>query len=729
LSGGAGHLYRRATALVLAGYAALAAIATSPLSGHIGNRVSYEGDSLLNTWILAHTAPTLVRAPARLFQAPGFVPYRDTLAFSEHLLFPSFLAWPVRALSGNPLLAHNMVVLLFLTLSGFFMFLLVTELTSVVAAGLAAGVLFATHTYIVNEVPRVQIQAQCFFPLGLLLLRRHFAAPTRARAAFCALAVAACGLSNNYYQLYMPLLFGLALPWLLSLCPPADRRRAVGQLAVALVPVLIVFAVLAARYLRVADRYGFGREVPVGIGLEKYLATRPENWIYGETVRGVRLQTQAAHFTGIVPVLLAAVGVVLGWRRRSSTQDRGLIVTALGGLLVFGLLSLGKDVSAFGRTLAPGPYRLLYLLPGFQLVRIPERFALLTMFWLAILTGFGLSAILARVGRAKVLVSAAAAALIFVEHLSVPIPTIPIPVAPEIPDVYRWLRTSSARKVVEVPFYGPWLNRLDSLSLYFAISSPYAVVNGYTGFYPPAYPLLRYELSSEPNPFFLETVERLGVDHVIVHPHLWKEKERPEWLRFLAGATDRLRPVTSFPDRPARGQPAWDHGGELVYEVLRPGSAPIATPRARTSIPAGEGWSVNASRGADPAFVLDGRPSTEWRTGDVSTTGDFLELRFDGDLDLSGLGLLIQHPFTTYPGALEVSIRRPDGRWRLMRFDRARADRELLAKLLVTGRDVWYDIDFDPVRASAIRMVVARGDPMLEEWRVPELRLYTQRPK
>jgi hypothetical protein len=59
-----------------------------------------------------------------------------------------------------------------------------------------------------------------------------------------------------------------------------------------------------------------------------------------------------------------------------------------------------------------------------------------------------------------------------------------------------------------------------------------------------------------------------------------------------------------------------------------------------------------------------------------------------------------------------------------MRFDRERADRELLATLLRTGRDVWYSIDFDTVAANAVRILVARADPTLEEWRVGELRVH-----
>lgn len=704
-------------------YAALALLSTYPLSRHPASRVSYEGDPLLNSFILTHGARTLVHDPTRLFELPAFVPYRDALAFSEHLLFPSLLAWPVLALSGNALLAHNLLVLTFLALSGCCMFLLVRRLTGDGAAALVAGALYGSHTFLINEVPRLQIQAQFFFPLGLLALVAHFDDPRPRSAAAFAVVVLLCGLSNNYYLLYMPLLFGLALPWLLRRCPARRRSAAVAQLGLGLLPLTLVFVPITLRYMQVAERLGFTRELPMGIGLEKYLATRPENWFYGETVPGVRLQTQAAHFTGLLPLALAALALAGAWRDRA---QRSLAALSLAGLLVFGMLSLGQDIALFDRRLGPGPYRLLFgLIPGFSLIRIPERLALLAMFWLALLTGLGARELLARAGRARTAATALLVAMVFAEHVSIPIRTIRLPVGDEIPDVYRWLRGQRVERVAEVPFYGPWLNRLDSLPMYFAISSSRAIVNGYTGFYPPAYALLRHKLSSEPGPFFLETIERLGLDHIVVHPHLWDERERPGWLAFLAGAQDRLRFVRSFPERLHEREPAWDHGGEIVYQVRRP-DAPSSVPLPeRQPLPRDSRWVASASRGPEPEAVIDGDPRTEWATGDVSTTGDFLEVRFPEDLSFRGVRLLLTYPHTGYPGRLEVSVRHADGRWRLTYFDREAADRELLARLLQSGHDSWYAMDFlEPARGNAVRLRVAQGDPTLEMWRVAELQVY-----
>jgi hypothetical protein len=705
----------------LALFAALAWVAGYPLSCEPGARVSYEGDALLNTFILAHSAPQLVRAPARLFDAPVFAPYHDTLAFSEHLLFPSLLAWPLRALTGNPLMAHNLLALAFLALSGYFMFRLGQRLTGSAAAGLVAGSLYGSHTFLVNELPRLQIQAQCFFPLGLLLLVDHFEQPRWAAAARFAVVALMCGLSNNYYQLYLPLLFAVALPWLLARCPAGRRRPALFQLAVALVPAVAALAPLALRYLEVADRFGFSRPLPMGIGLEKFLATRPENWLYGETVAGVRLQTQAAHFTGLLPLALSGVALVAARRGR----QRGLALTALAGFAIFLLLSLGRDATVFGQSLGPGPYRLLYAwVPGFTLIRVPERFALLAMFWLALLAALGARAAFERWPTYRTVLAVLLTATVYLEHLSIPVRSIRVPAGDEAPPVYRWLMTYRAGRVAELPFYGPYLNRLDSLQMYFATGAPREIVNGYTGFYPPAYAFLRYRLSSAPGPFVLEVLERLGVDHIVVHPHLWEPELREPWLTFLAGATDRLRLVRAFAEAPPRGEPAWDHGGELVYQVRKSGSHREPAMPERTPVPASPRWTARASRGAAPERVLDADPATEWRTGVVSTAGDFLEVRFHETVAIRGVRLLLSYPHTGYPGEVKVSVRREDGRRQLMRFDREQAERELLARLLRSGREAWFAMDFEPVRARSVRVQVARGDPWLEQWRVAELQVY-----
>ena len=145
-------------------------------------------------------------------------------------------------------------------------------------------------------------------------------------------------------------------------------------------------------------------------------------------------------------------------------------------------LSLGREVMVWGRDVGPGPYRLLHLVvPGFQYIRIPERLGLLAMLFVALLVGQGLTVL-----RAKGLAVAAAALAVIVplEHVS-PLPlTERIPVWGDVPAVYRWLRSDSARAVAEVPVHGEGLIRKETLEEYFSTYHFKPIVHGYVS-YPP----------------------------------------------------------------------------------------------------------------------------------------------------------------------------------------------------------------------------------------------------
>src|SRR5262245_17563972 len=99
---------RRAMALSIAGFTALAIAFTWPLVRHMGDSVpSDPGDPLLNAWILGWDADRLRHGLTGLWDAPNFFPYRQTLAFSEHLLGIAIFVAPLAWISGNPLIAYN----------------------------------------------------------------------------------------------------------------------------------------------------------------------------------------------------------------------------------------------------------------------------------------------------------------------------------------------------------------------------------------------------------------------------------------------------------------------------------------------------------------------------------------------------------------------------------------------------------------------------------------------
>jgi hypothetical protein len=119
---------RLTSPLAFAAYLALAAAMTWPLAASPGTLLGGGLDPLLQSWILAWDAHALRTNPAGIWQAPIFFPYPDTLAYTDHHLAQLPIAAPVIWLTGNPALAHNLLVLLSYALSGLAVFLLAGEM-------------------------------------------------------------------------------------------------------------------------------------------------------------------------------------------------------------------------------------------------------------------------------------------------------------------------------------------------------------------------------------------------------------------------------------------------------------------------------------------------------------------------------------------------------------------------------------------------------------------------
>src|SRR5260221_201185 len=298
----------------------------------------------------------------------------------------------------------------------------------------------------------------------------------------------------------------------------APRLRVLGAAALA---AALLFAPIAVPYLRTAREQGYVRELGPGIGLEHYLSTSPTNLFYGAMGTEVRLQQRGPHFVGFLSLGLALLALAEWTLRRARHAEEGAVppsawVPAAGALaLVLVLLSLGPDVTAWGHRLGPGPYRLLYRwVPGFQLVRIPERLGLLAMLFVGLLAGRGLCLLETRGAR---LGAVLLAALIPLEHVG-PLPVSErVPVGRRVPEYVRWLAANPAQAIAEVPIHGEGLVREETEEMYFSAYHFKPIIHGYTAYPPLLSRLLRRVAAEFPSETALQTLTRLGIDTVVVH--------------------------------------------------------------------------------------------------------------------------------------------------------------------------------------------------------------------
>jgi len=130
---------------------------------------------------------------------------------------------------------------------------------------------------------------------------------------------------------------------------------------------------------------------------------RPLVELRGFTETGAIFFWEMLAYVGILPLLLAAAGLLLGFRKR--------IVWTAGALFVLAVaLALGRH---------GGLYALCFrVVPGFDLFRMPSRFLVFADLMLAVLAAKGLTLLLARFrigGRAASGVAAAAVGIVFLD--------------------------------------------------------------------------------------------------------------------------------------------------------------------------------------------------------------------------------------------------------------------------------------------------------------------------
>lgn len=699
----------RAGAAWLVFYLALAVAATWPLARDARDHVYGLGTPPLNVWAMGFVQHQLPRQPLALFDGNAFYPYEKTLAFSEHLFLPALLSWPVSGLSGNLVLGHNVAALLALALAGLGMHLLARELTGDGLAACSAGVLYAFHTWNVNELSRVQILSHQWFPFLLLALLRYFASPSRRGALWAGLAYLAQSLSCMYWALYAPFVAGVALAAL-------QWRRGLGwrrlaPLGLGLAAALLATLPFAWPYVASARQLGFRRALPDSVGLGRWLDVLPGNHLYAGWLGTARVNQDAAHFVGFLALALALLGAWRGRFAARAVAGRGLwLAFALGGLV----LSLGPEVRLGEHVLGPGPYRLLFdFVPGFRNVRYPERLALVCLLGLAPLVAAGLASLRARLwpagGRRSASLALLAALLIFAEHFSAPLQLAPLPPGSSLPSVYAWLgRQPDVRVVAEVPAEHYLLERFDAAPMYHSTVHWKRTVQGFTGYFPPSTNFLRWRLFHFPAPKTLAFLARFGVDTVVVGP-LSADARWPE-----TPAVAAAQPAVSF---------AEGHRVLRLAATREPDFAEPAPPDPSWREVRREGWQARASTpGAERA--LDGRLETAWTTDQQQGRGDFFRVVFPRAVTVTRLRLAVAEPFVFATG-LKLLGEQEQGDPLPLAFDERAAYDGLFALLLRRPREAALVLDLlEPRPVRGLRLRVTTSDAFAMPWELAELTVW-----
>lgn len=722
-------------------YALLTFLFLIPQSLAPASRIAYVGDSLESAAIVGFLGHQAVSDPAHLFDAGFLHPQPNALTLTDHRLLPSLLVSPILWISGNPILAYNAALLAaFVTAAlGGRSLALALGLGRLAAA--FAGALFAFHTYAINEAPRLNIVSHGFvaFALGALVQWLQ-TGENRARWRF-ALFLLLQGYCANYHLLYGVLLSTLVLVVASLARPRLVLLRLPGLVTPAVVAV-IAFLPILVPYVRTIGGLELMRSRPRGIDLLHYFSTSPSNWIWGAIGPPARLQQQGPHFVGFVALGLAMAAVLLTIRRwdRIAMHRSWIFATAvLVGILV--ALSLGDRFTVAARDFGPGPYGLLYdFVPGFKLVRIPERLGLFVMLGVGLL-GAALLNGLVEAGRSRIALGLASLAVL--EHLSPIALTTDIPKPSELPAVYRWLKTQPSEPVAEIPVRGESLIRQETIEMFFATYHRQREPLGYTAYPTLLSKVVRRALLEFPAAASLTVLSRIGVHRVIVHegrdvaPDLRnqvfnfgpQDRER----RFAEAVAEAQLDVVANAARAsvegrlveeARFGP-WRAGslsedGERVYRFNGQGG-PAAAPMPRGTRVAASRLQLRTKDG-DASAAFDGRLDTNYVLDRPLRGDEFIEARFERPIPVTGVEVVLRHE-SAWPTRFRIAVLRESGQWvEAARFDGSHLV-QLVDGLLKEPRvgTIGFVLSGEPV--MGVTLLPQNGGTSALGWNLPELRI------
>ncbi len=586
----------------------IACLLLYPLPLHLSNGLvaAQSGDPLLQIWVVQWNIHKLTTSVKQYFDANIFYPYSNTFAYHDHLFALSLLGLPIHIISHNPIFTYNILLMLSFILSAYGMFLLCRELTGNEYAAFLAGLIFGFLPYRFAHLDHLNLLSIQWFPFCFLFLTRYLFLKRGATSKVITTVALFWGffllqVLSSFNYLFM-LTFAIGIFFVATLffhwqsgvqtpvCKNGKLKFVLLIIGGCIVGILLLPLVLP--YLRANRQMGFQRTLQEAESLsarvQDYLVAPEDNLLYGNVTQQFKsspspFPREQILFNGILPVLLACLGIFGGLHRKLKFArlnfDRSSGITVLRWtytvlLVVAGVLSLGPFLTLFGKTV-PLPYGLLYkFVPGFNSMRVPARFGVLVFFAMSVLAALGVAQLYEYLKRSgwrrnttlkQLLMIAIFGAIILLEYYSLPQELSFYPATTEtIPEVYRWLAEQPEDvRIIELP--------LDSMKAnfeysYYSIFHWKQMINGRSAFIPNGIVQIWAEMLNFPSQRSLDLLKNLGIHYVILHTDALPQhisKTLPEGIQIMR---DLGNDLVLFVSEKTAG--IWENSGSFKTQAL-----------------------------------------------------------------------------------------------------------------------------------------------------------------
>jgi hypothetical protein len=318
---------------------------------------------------------------------------------------------------------------------------------------------------------------------------------------------------------------------------------------------------------------------------------------------------------------------------------------------------MGPTIHVWGRAITgQGPYGWLFrVVPGWEGMRVPARFAIVALLGVAVLAAFGARAWLERLRLSRRwAATAGCAALLIAEGWTAPIEVHQYSPRARPTDraVADWLRDSAHGAVLQLPIL-----TTDFQELHYQFASllhHHPIVNGYSGYQTPlqalwrdpAGPLADFDRYAA----VVRMLRALAVRYVIVNAD-----------DYSRGARDRREPDRAIEGLRASGQIVREQRLlDAVAFELQP-RLDVAAVDASAVVVAPVTFDVSVAQADDRAGnLVDGDPDTRW-FGDQDG-GSWIAAEFSGAIDVAGIALqMAERSRMDYPRGLRIESRDDGG--------------------------------------------------------------------
>ncbi len=427
-------------------------------------------------------------------------------------------------------------------------------------------------------------------------------------------------------------------------------------------------------------------------------------------------------------ILLSGLFRFLSQPEEELTSSHGYFFLYLSLLCWALLLSFGSSLSFMGdsTSMVPLPFKWFYEhVPGFKGIRVPSRFAVFVIFSTVLLAGFGLKSILTKFDKKKWVVWSSVVLLLVLnlEYLSVPQRTRVVPIKDDIPPAYRWLaEKAKPGPIIELPFHKKIGH--DAVYMYFSIFHRKRLVNGYSGFFPPAIFYIREVFKTFPSPASLDILKTLGIKYVVLHPRMFEDTKSDRVVRNLQDDfSSELRLIKTFRYSPARPHFFEDKFREdLIYEVIPDKKHEKPEPETDlTTIPP-EAWTITSNRNPTHLpLLVDDDLSTMWSTRKAKKTGDFLLVEFKEPKRVEKVSLFLGDADFGYAIRIRVKTSSDGTRWRT--FKHLYSPGEFAENLISSPLKLVQNIRLRGKKVKFLKIIQSGRDRTFW-WSVAELKIY-----